>query len=149
LTEADRRPTFAVDDRRAACRRPPLSRTLRLCGRFRARGSYVERRGFALESAHGEPTHFGLLRRGGARLALREVRQPVFVDNIRAREQLLSLILTFGDGADVDTLHADLAMHRTVVFQPPRTEPWAARTTIILDPDGNLILLAGPAEERA
>ncbi|OCP36555.1 hypothetical protein BC360_04025 [Ensifer sp. LC163] len=29
---------------------------------------------------------------------------------------------------------------------PLRTEPWGARNFIVLDPDGNLILFAGPAD---
>lgn len=30
--------------------------------------------------------------------------------------------------------------------QPLRAEPWGARTFIIRDPDGNLILFVGPGE---
>ena len=29
--------------------------------------------------------------------------------------------------------------------QPLKTEPWGARTFVVRDPDGNLLLFAGPA----
>jgi uncharacterized glyoxalase superfamily protein PhnB len=31
-------------------------------------------------------------------------------------------------------------------FQTLRKEPWGAKTFIVKDPDGNLLLFAGPAE---
>ena len=31
-------------------------------------------------------------------------------------------------------------------FQTLRREPWGAKTFIVKDPDGNLLLFAGPAE---
>jgi hypothetical protein len=31
-------------------------------------------------------------------------------------------------------------------FQTPRREPWGAKTFIVKDPDGNLLLFAGPAD---
>jgi len=31
-------------------------------------------------------------------------------------------------------------------FQTLRREPWSAKTFIVKDPDGNLLLFAGPAE---
>jgi len=31
-------------------------------------------------------------------------------------------------------------------FQPLRSEPWGARTFIVRDPDGNLLLFAGRGE---
>jgi catechol 2,3-dioxygenase-like lactoylglutathione lyase family enzyme len=96
----------------------------------RAEGFYVGKLGFRLELAHGDPPSFGLLVRDGARLSLRLVDGPVFREGVREREELLAASLTLASAA---------------VFQPPRTEPWGARTFIVRDPDGNLLLAASPA----
>jgi uncharacterized glyoxalase superfamily protein PhnB len=106
---------------------------------------YRDRLGFVLENAYGEPPHFGVLSRDGARLTLREVRRPIFAADIRESEQLIAVSLTLARGEDVDAMHTALAAQGVRIHQPPRTEPWGARTMIVLDPDGNLILLAGPA----
>jgi uncharacterized glyoxalase superfamily protein PhnB len=110
----------------------------------RARSFYVDKLGFHQEFAYGEPPHYGLASRGAARLTLRLVKEPVFTGNIREREQLLAASLTLGAAADIKALHDGWAKAGVPMFQPLRTEPWGARTFILSDPDGNLVLIASP-----
>jgi catechol 2,3-dioxygenase-like lactoylglutathione lyase family enzyme len=110
----------------------------------RARDFYVTTLGFRLEFTHGEPPYYGLVSRGAARLTLRLVKEPVFAGSIREREQLLAASLTLGSAAEIKALYDGWARADVPMFQPLRAEPWGARTFILRDPDGNLVLVASP-----
>jgi uncharacterized glyoxalase superfamily protein PhnB len=110
----------------------------------RARDFYVTTLGFKLEFAYGAPPYYGLVSRGAARLTLRLVKEPVFTGDIREREQLLAASLTLGAAADIKALYDGWAKAGVPMFQPLRTEPWGARTFILRDSDGNLVLVASP-----
>lgn len=107
---------------------------------------YVDRLGFAVDFIHGDPPFYGQLRRDHARLALRLVPEPVFVGGIREREHLLSAAITVDTADEVKRLYLDCLAAGTPFHQTLRQEPWGARIFIVRDPDGNLILFAGPAE---
>ncbi|MGL4243168.1 MAG: VOC family protein [Beijerinckiaceae bacterium] len=111
----------------------------------RARDFYVSKLCFALDLAYGDPPYYGLLRRDAARLALRLVKEQVFMGGIREREQLLAASLTLAAGTDIEALFSGYVSAGVEMFQRLRTEPWGARTFIIRDPDGNLLLFAAPA----
>ncbi len=107
---------------------------------------FTEKLGFTVDFASGDPPFYGLVERDKARLCLRLVSEPVFVGDIRQREELLSASITIDSAADIKALFleyqaAEIALHQTL-----KTQPWGARTFIVLDPDGNLILFAGPGE---
>ncbi|MDO6414669.1 VOC family protein [Sphingomonas sp. BIUV-7] len=102
---------------------------------------YLEQLGFTLVFAHGNPPFYAQVRRGGARLNLREVPGPVFSPGFRLRERdALSATITV---EDIDALARDYDAAGIDWHQRPRTEPWGARTCIVRDPDGNLIAFAG------
>jgi uncharacterized glyoxalase superfamily protein PhnB len=111
----------------------------------RARDFYVDKLGFTLELAYGDPPFYGLIRRDGARLALRLVKEPVFVGDVRAREELLAASLTLAASTDIKALFEACLSAGIDMFQRLRTEPWGARTFIVRDPEGNLLLFAAPA----
>jgi uncharacterized glyoxalase superfamily protein PhnB len=46
----------------------------------------------------------------------------------------------------IKQLFLDLQSAGVVFHQTLRREPWGAKTFIVKDPDGNLLLFAGPAE---
>jgi uncharacterized glyoxalase superfamily protein PhnB len=71
--------------------------------------------------------------------------EPVFAGDIRQREVLLSASITLASVDEIKQLF--LAYHAADVplAQSLRNEPWQAKTFIVKDPDGNLILFAGPA----
>jgi catechol 2,3-dioxygenase-like lactoylglutathione lyase family enzyme len=107
---------------------------------------FTEKLGFAVDFTHGDPPFFGVVARGKARLCLRKVAGPVFVGDIRQREELLSAAITLDEAAAIKQLFLDyqaagVDFHRTL-----KTEPWGARTFILIDPDGNLILFAAPGD---
>lgn len=102
--------------------------------------------GFGVDFVYGEPPFYAQVSRDRAQLALRRVHDPVFVGDVRTREDLLSAAITLGSAADIERLFLDYRARGVRFHQTLGTEPWGARTFIVLDPDGNLILFAGPAE---
>ncbi len=71
--------------------------------------------------------------------------EPVFVGDIREREQLLSASLTVAGAAEFKLLFLQYQTAGVDFLQLLKQEPWGARTFIVRDPDGNLLLFAGPA----
>jgi catechol 2,3-dioxygenase-like lactoylglutathione lyase family enzyme len=112
----------------------------------RSRDYYVSKLGFAVEFTYGDPPFYGLVVRDGARLCLRLVCEPVFVGDIRQRDQLLSAAFTLDASAEIKELFQEFQASGADFFRRLKTEPWGARTFIVRDPDGNLVLFAAPAD---
>jgi catechol 2,3-dioxygenase-like lactoylglutathione lyase family enzyme len=110
-----------------------------------SRAFFVEKLGFEPVFAYGEPPFYGQLRRGAAAVNLRLVRDPVFVEGVREREEILGASFSLGTAADIKALFLEFQAAGVDFFQSLRQEPWGARTFIVRDPDGNLLLFAGPA----
>ncbi len=102
--------------------------------------------GFVEDFVHGDPPFYAQVKRDGATLALRRVEGQVFADDIRVREDLLAAILTLDRPEAIKHLFRNYQAVGVPFHQPLRKEPWGARTFIVQDPDGNLLLFAGPAE---
>jgi catechol 2,3-dioxygenase-like lactoylglutathione lyase family enzyme len=107
---------------------------------------FATKLGFEVAFVHGDPPFAGQVSRDGAALNLRCVDQPVIDGQLREREDLLSASMTVNSAAEIKQLYLEfqaqgVAFHRTL-----KREPWGARTFIVVDPDGNLILFAGPAD---
>ena len=107
---------------------------------------YAGKLAFAIAFIYGDPPFYGQVARGGARLNLRVVPGPVIAGDIREREQLLSATLTVATADEVEQLFSSYQAAGVHFFQTLRKEPWGATTFGVTDPDGNLILFAGPAE---
>ena len=107
---------------------------------------YTHKLGFVVDFVYGDPLFYGQVSRGQARLALRVVREPVFAGDIREREHLLSASLTVATAEEIKQLFLSYQSAGVSFHQTLQKEPWGARTFIVLDPDGNLILFAGPAD---
>ncbi|MCC7426027.1 MAG: VOC family protein [Alphaproteobacteria bacterium] len=95
--------------------------------------------GFATVFQHGEPPFYAQVAREGARINLRCVDQPVFVEGIREAEVLLSAYLVVDD---VDALFAEMRRSGAEFQQEPTEQPWGVRDFVVRDPDGNLLLFA-------
>ena len=106
---------------------------------------YTQKLGFAVDFIYGDPPYYGQVSRDQARLALRMVCEPVFLD-IREREHLLSASLTVATADEIKQLFLSYQAAGVRFHQTLKKEPWGARTFIVTDPDGNLILFAGPAD---
>jgi catechol 2,3-dioxygenase-like lactoylglutathione lyase family enzyme len=99
--------------------------------------------GFSLAFTYGEPPFYGQVFRDGARFNLRQVDDPVVDPVRRESEQLLVASITL---EDAKPLFLEYQKAGVEFVQPLRTEPWGARTFIVRDPDGNLLLFAGRGE---
>jgi catechol 2,3-dioxygenase-like lactoylglutathione lyase family enzyme len=101
---------------------------------------YTKKLGFAVAFTHGDPPFYAQVFRDGASLNLRHLDEPAINPDLQAREHLLSASITVDDANSLflEFQAAGVAFHQTL-----KTEPWGARTFIVRDPDGNLILFAG------
>ena len=107
---------------------------------------YTDKLGFTVAFVYGDPPFYGQVTRDRARLNLRVVSEPVFAGDIREREHLLSATLTLATADEIKHLFLSYQAAGVRFSQTLKKEPWGARTFIVLDPDGNLILFASPAD---
>jgi len=103
---------------------------------------YSRTLGFSVAFTYGEPPFYAQVFRDGARLNLRQVDTPIVDAGRRDAEQLLTASITL---EDAKPLFIEYQRAGVDFAQPLRTEPWGARTFIVRDPDGNLLLFAGRA----
>jgi uncharacterized glyoxalase superfamily protein PhnB len=106
---------------------------------------YVGTLGFETVFIYGEPPFYGQVKRGKALLNLRMVCEPVFVGDIRERENLLAASITLDSAADLKALFDEYQAAGASFNQGLKHQPWGARDFIVRDPDGNLLHFAGPA----
>jgi uncharacterized glyoxalase superfamily protein PhnB len=71
--------------------------------------------------------------------------EPVFAAGIREREGLLSASITLANADEIERLFLAYQAADVPFAQSLKDEKWRAKTFIVKDPDGNLILFAGPA----
>jgi catechol 2,3-dioxygenase-like lactoylglutathione lyase family enzyme len=107
---------------------------------------YADKLGFAVDFVYGDPPFYAQVTRDNAHLSLRHVEEPVFANNVREREHLLSASITVASAAEIKQLFLSYQALNVPFHQPLKTEPWGATTFIVEDPDGNLVLFAGPVE---
>ncbi|MBS0526858.1 MAG: VOC family protein [Proteobacteria bacterium] len=100
--------------------------------------------GFKVVFTYGDPPFYGQVKRDNAAINLRLVCEPVYVDDIREREELLGASLTVDGATEIKQLFLQYQAAGVDFFRPLKQEPWGARTFIVRDPDGNLLLFAGP-----
>jgi catechol 2,3-dioxygenase-like lactoylglutathione lyase family enzyme len=101
---------------------------------------YTQKLGFKVAFTYGEPPFYGQVFRDGAHLNLRHLDEPELNAMLRAREDLLAASIAVDD---IKPLFLEFQAAGVAFAQTLKTEPWGARTFIVRDPDGNLILFAG------
>ena len=104
---------------------------------------FTRKLGFVIDFIYGDPPFYGQVSRDNTRFALRQVDEPVFTE-IRQREHLLSAAVTVATAEEIKQLFLSYQAEGVRFHQTLKQEPWGARTFIVEDPDGNLILFAGP-----
>jgi catechol 2,3-dioxygenase-like lactoylglutathione lyase family enzyme len=97
---------------------------------------FRDKLGFVIDFLHGNPPFYGAVSRDGARLHLRFVHEPPFVQGLVEREQLLAAYL---DVTDAKALFAEYLAAGVPMHSRLKKEPWGASGFTILDPDGNRI----------
>jgi catechol 2,3-dioxygenase-like lactoylglutathione lyase family enzyme len=107
---------------------------------------FTSKLGFEVAFVSGDPPFYAQVCRDDARLNLRMVSEPVYVGDVREREQLLSATIAVGTATEIELLAADFGSAGVRFQQEVKEEPWGATTFVVTDPDGNLIMFAGPAE---
>jgi catechol 2,3-dioxygenase-like lactoylglutathione lyase family enzyme len=107
---------------------------------------FTNKLGFAVAFTYGEPPFYAQVVRDAARLNLKCMDRPVIDPELRDREQLLSAALTVATALEIKQLFLEFQAAGVTFFHTLKREPWGARNFIVKDPDGNLLLFAGPAE---
>ena len=101
--------------------------------------------GFAVEFVYGEPPFYAQVKRGGAQISLRHVDRDVMDKIAVAMKADIDMLAATISVDDVQALYAEFQAAHAALHQQLRTEDWGARTFIVRDPDGNLLLFAGAA----
>ncbi|HXE36776.1 MAG TPA: VOC family protein [Verrucomicrobiae bacterium] len=106
---------------------------------------FQEKLGFSLVFSYGDPPYYAQIRRDAASLNLRCVEGPVIESAVRDREELLSASMTVATADEIKLLFLEFQSAGVAFSQTLKKQPWGARNFIVKDPDGNLLLFAGPA----
>jgi catechol 2,3-dioxygenase-like lactoylglutathione lyase family enzyme len=111
---------------------------------------FREKLGFMLVFTYGKPPYYAQVRRDAAHLNLRRVERrdgegPVIGSTVREREELLSVSMTVATAYEIKLLFLEFQSASVAFHQTLKKQPWGARNFIVKDPDGNLLLFAGPA----
>ena len=108
---------------------------------------FCKKLGFSLVFSYGSPPYYAQVSRDAARLNLRCVDETVIEATVRNREELLSASLTVATADEIKLLFLEFQSAGVLFHQRLKREPWGARTFVVRDPDENLLLFAGPADE--
>jgi len=117
-----------------------------LVGDIPASCQFYERLRFSIAFTYGDPPFYAQVHRDGVRLNLRHVDTPLVDASLHEAQDLLSASINVDD---VKALFLEYQASGIDFHQNLRTEPWGARTFILRDPDGNLLLFAGPGERAS
>jgi len=106
---------------------------------------FREKLGFSLVFSYGKPPYYAQVGRDAARLNLRCVERPVIESMVRDREELLSVSMTVATADEIKLLFLEFQSAGVAFRQTLKKQPWGAKNFVVKDPDGNLLLFAGPA----
>jgi catechol 2,3-dioxygenase-like lactoylglutathione lyase family enzyme len=106
---------------------------------------FSEKLGFTLVFSYGKPPYYAQVGRDAARLNLRCVERSVIEPAIRDREELLSVSMTVATADEIKLLFLEFRSAGVDFHQTLKKQPWGASNFVVKDPDGNLLLFAGPA----
>ncbi len=106
---------------------------------------FREQLGFTVVFSYGEPPYYAQVARDATRLNLRCVERELIASTAREREQLLSASMTVASSEEIKLLFLEFKAAGVAFQQTLKKQPWGARNFVVRDPDGNLLLFAGPA----
>jgi len=107
---------------------------------------FCEKLGFSVVFSYGKPPYYAQVGRDAARLNLRCVERSVLDPEVRDREELLSASMTVATAEEIKLLFLEFQSAGVAFQQTLKKQPWGARNFVVKDPDGNLLLFAGPGE---
>ena len=106
---------------------------------------FHEKLGFSLLFSYGDPPYYAQVGRDAAHLNLRYVEGPVIDSTVRDREELLSVSMTVATADEIKQLFLEFQSTGVNFHERLKKQPWGTRNFVVKDPDGNLLLFAGPA----
>ena len=106
---------------------------------------FAKKLGFSLAFIYGEPPYYAQMARDAARLNFRCVEESVIEPMVRDREGLLSVSMTVASADEIKLLFLEFQSAGVAFQQTLKKQAWGAKNFIVKDPDGNLLLFAGPA----
>ena len=106
---------------------------------------FCHKLGFTLLFTYGKPPYYAQVGRDAARLNLRCVERTLIDSTIRDSQELLSASITVATPDEIKLLFLEFQSAGVPFHQKLKKQPWGARNFIVKDPDGNLLLFAGPA----
>jgi catechol 2,3-dioxygenase-like lactoylglutathione lyase family enzyme len=107
---------------------------------------FRQKLGFSLVFSYGNPPYYAQVQRDAARINLRYVEGPLIESKVRDQEELLSASMTVATAGEIKLLFLEFQSEGVIFRQKLKKQPWGARNFVVQDPDGNLLLFAGPAE---
>jgi len=107
---------------------------------------FVEKLGFSVVFSYGKPPFYAQVCRDGARLNLRYVQTAAIGSTIGDYEEVLSASMIVATAEAIKLLFLEFQSAGIDFHQTLKKQPWGARNFIVKDPDGNLLLFAGPAQ---
>jgi catechol 2,3-dioxygenase-like lactoylglutathione lyase family enzyme len=107
---------------------------------------FTRKLGFTIVYVYGEPPFYGQVKRDAARFNLKHMDRPVIDPQLRDSEQLLSADMCVDTADEIKQLYLEFQRAGVEFQQTLMRQPWGARNFVVKDPDGNLLLFAGPAE---
>jgi catechol 2,3-dioxygenase-like lactoylglutathione lyase family enzyme len=106
---------------------------------------FGEKLGFSLVFSYGKPPYYAQVGRDAVRLNLRFVERHLIESTVREREELLSVSITVASADEIKLLFLEFQSAGVAFHQTLKKQPWGAKSFMVKDPDGNLLLFAGPA----
>jgi catechol 2,3-dioxygenase-like lactoylglutathione lyase family enzyme len=107
---------------------------------------FTQKLAFSIVFVYGEPPFYAQVQRDHGRINLRRLDRPAIDPALRDRERLLSSDMGVNTHEEIKQLFLEFQAKGVTFFQTLRKEPWGAKNFIVKDPDGNLLLFAGPDE---
>jgi catechol 2,3-dioxygenase-like lactoylglutathione lyase family enzyme len=107
---------------------------------------FTQKLGFSIVFVYGQPPFYAQVKRDRGLLNLKCMDRPVIDPELRDRESLLSADMGVDTHDEIKQLFLEFKAAGAAFFQTLRKEPWGASTFIVKDPDGNLLLFAGPGD---
>lgn len=107
---------------------------------------FTKQLGFSVVFSYGRPLFYAQVGRDAARLNLRRVEGAVIDPKMREREELLSASMTVATADEIKLLFLEFQSAGVPFQQRLKRQPWGSKTFVVKDPDGNLLLFAGPGK---